>query len=373
LSDFGSYKDRPTVIHYVNGEFTGSTAVAVSLCRPNDSQTFNSLLFLNQKCRSNDAQIKQLKHEGVKVFRQIGRSRPIGLFKTFIRLIKNRPQLLVCHGYSEHIWGRYAAILAGVPNIIHVEHNSREDYSGFRAKELRWLSKRTHKIVACSNDVRIRLLRLGVEENRVVTIENGIDLSLFKECPAVPITQRSKDIIMPARFARQKDQITLIRAVGALRDRGLSLSLTLVGAGDPNLRRRCEQEVKDLGLSSHVLVGDSSKNIPGLLKQHSYCVLSSEYEGYPLVLCEAMAAQCAVVGSRVPGIKNFIRENQDGLMFDFSDAQGLASQLEWLHRHESRAQALANAGRERAERQFGIERMLEQYKEVFDEVLSNEA
>ena len=44
-------------------------------------------------------------------------------------------QVLVAHGFSEHLWGRYAGLLAGVPALVHVEHNSRERYTRWRLKQ----------------------------------------------------------------------------------------------------------------------------------------------------------------------------------------------------------------------------------------------
>jgi hypothetical protein len=73
-----------------------------------------------------------------------------------------RPDILVAHGFSEHLWGRYAGLLAQVPHLVHVEHNTRERYTRWRLKQTRWLAARTDRIVGCSEGVRLRLLEMGM-------------------------------------------------------------------------------------------------------------------------------------------------------------------------------------------------------------------
>ena len=52
-----------------------------------------------------------------------------------------QPELLLAHGFSEHIWGRLAGLWAGVPHMVHVEHNARERYTWLRLRLSRWLAQ----------------------------------------------------------------------------------------------------------------------------------------------------------------------------------------------------------------------------------------
>ena len=100
----------------------------------------------------------------------------------FTRLLKKwNPRVLVCHGFSEHLWGRYAGILAKVPHIIHVEHNSRERYSPWRLRQARWLSRYTGQIVGVSEGVRQNLLRLDFPHDKTIAINNGINLEPYHD------------------------------------------------------------------------------------------------------------------------------------------------------------------------------------------------
>lgn len=364
----GSLEPKPKVVHFVNGAFTGSTAVAISLCE--SCSDYESILILNQKRPSNIQAIEALRAKGFKVHVLVGRNRPIGTLKLAKTLRILKPDILVCHGNSEHIWGRYAGILSGVKILVHVEHNSKENYKPFRIKELNWLANRTCRTIACSEAVKSRLISLGLQDHKIETIENGIELDRFRLAGDDPLHERQLDIIMPARFVRQKDQLTLIRALAIVKEQGVKLSLTLAGGGDSLLRKICEEEAEKLGLEDAVTFTGHVNNLPELLMKHRYCVLSSQYEGYPLVLCEAMAAQCLVIGSRVSGIEGFIRESVDGLLFDAGDPNSLADKLIWATKHGAPAYEMARAGNTRANEQFGVQRMRERYRAVFDTLLN---
>jgi glycosyltransferase involved in cell wall biosynthesis len=89
----------------------------------------------------------------------------------------------------------------------------------------------------------------------------------------------------------------------------------------------------------------------------------------PLALIEGMAAGCAVVGSRVPGVQELIRHGEDGLLVEAGSAQSLADALQQLLQDPLQAAALARAGRARALADYSRERMQAGYAELFLQLL----
>src|SRR5256885_10652492 len=84
---------------------------------------------------------------------------------------------------------------------------------------------------------------------------------------------------MAARFARQKDHATLLRALVVLRQRGLTPTLTLAGGGKARAQQAAQRLSAELGLQDQVQFIGMCNDVPGLLRAHRVCVLSTHYEG----------------------------------------------------------------------------------------------
>jgi glycosyltransferase involved in cell wall biosynthesis len=273
--------------------------------------------------------------------------------------------VLVAHGFSEHLWGRYAGLLAKVPLMVHVEHNSRERYTRWRLSQAHWLARRTARIVGCSEGVRQRLLELGFPAERTVAIPNGIRLEPFAEADAVDFSQRVPGVVMSARFARQKDHATLLHAVAQLRQRGLQPPVLLAGGGKASYRRQAQALCRELGLQDQVRFLGFCDHVPRLLMTHRICVLSTHYEGMPLSLVEGMAAGCAVVGSAVTGVKEVLDDGANGRLVPHADPTALAGALEELLRDSSLAARLGAAARSTALERHSLQLMTQRYEDLF--------
>ncbi len=356
---------RPRVLHFVTGGFSGATAVAADLVRGSlASGRFEPLLVLRHKRQTPPARVQALRDEGIAVQLVPGWAHMATVAALAQACRRFRPDILVAHGFSEHLWGRYAGLLAGVPHLVHVEHNSRERYTRWRAAQARWLAARTDAIVGVSEGVRLSLLALGMPEARTLSIDNGIRLERFDQGER-PHEARQRQVVMAARFARQKDPATLIRAAARLRARGIELPVLLAGGGKDGLRREAERLAASLGLGGQVRFLGLHGDVPGLLTGSTLHVLSTHYEGMPLALVEAMAAGCAVAGSAVPGVRELLRDGVDGRLFAEGDDEALAAILEAWWRDPAQAQALGRTARARALADFGLMRMTARYEALF--------
>ena len=362
---------RPRVLHFVTGGFSGATAVAADLVRASRaSGRCEPLLVLRRKRQTPAARVQALREEGLDV-RTVPGVLHGATIVALVRLCRAwQPDVFVAHGFSEHLWGRYAALLAGVPHLVHVEHNSRERYGRWRLAQARWLAGRTDRIVGVSAGVRDSLLALGMPADRTVAIDNGIRLEPFRTTGDTPLAERERAVVMSARFARQKDHATLIRAVALLRDRGLRLPLVLAGAGKASLQEQARRLVQSLSLQDLVHLAGHCPDMPGLLGRHAFHVLSTHYEGMPLALVEAMAAGCAVAGSAVPGVRELLRDGVDGRLFPEGDAQALAGILQGWMLSPEEPQRLAREARQRALSEMSLEQMAGRYEDLFEALVA---
>ena len=365
--DTGLRMPSVRVLHFVPGGFSGgATQVAVQLVNAaRESAAIEPLLVLRRKRHADPARIVELRRAGVPLELVAGWSHAatiaalVGVCKRF------KPDVLVAHGFSEHLWGRYAGLLAKVPHLVHVEHNTRERYTAWRRAQTRWLAKRTDRIVGCSEGVRQALLAMGMPAERTLAIPNGVRLEPFADADAHPFAQRIPGIMMVARFSKQKDHATLLHAVALLRDRGLSPPLQFAGGGKDLHRRPLEKLAAELGIAAQVQFPGVVRDVPDRLMAHQVAVLSTHYEGMPLALLEGMAAGCAVVGSAVPGVREVIEDGVDGLLVDESDPVAMADALERLLRNPEQAAAMAANARRVALLRHGRALMNQRYEDLF--------
>ena len=363
----GSPSDAVRVLHFVTGGFSGgATQVAIALTQAGrDSDRIEPLLVLRRKRRTDPQRIAELEQAGIPLRVVPGWSHAATIWSLVKVCREFRPDILVAHGFSEHLWGRYAGLLAKVPHLVHVEHNTRERYTAWRLKQTRWLARHTDRIVGVSEGVRLRLLEMGMPEEHTIAIPNGIRLAPFADAEAHPLPARIPGIVMVARFSKQKDHVSLLRAVARLRDRGLMPPVLLAGGGKQMHRAPLEKLAALLGITDQVRFLGVARNVPELLMTHRIAALVTHYEGMPLALLEGMAAGCAVVGSAVPGVREVIEDGVDGRLVPEHDDAALADVLEELLRDDDEATGLATAARAAAIERHDRALMHRRYEELF--------
>lgn len=351
-------RERPKVVHFVTGGFSGATQVAVDLCLSAlEGGPFEPVLILRLKPHTPMARVDALRAQGLRVLLVpaywVHRRTQIELARLLAGL---QPVALLAHGFPEHLIGRRAGLDAGVPVLIQVEHNSRERYMPWSRHASRRLAEKSAALVGVSEGVRQSLLAQGLPASKALAIPNGVDLMRF----AAPGGEREAGLVMSARFARQKDHATLIEAMGLLAGQGLHPCLRLAGTGP--LLSRMKARASRLGLGTQIIFLGHHADMPGLLRSQAIYVLSTHYEGMPLALVEAMAAGCACIASDVIGVRGVVEEGVTGLLVPEGQPQALADALARLLRDPALAASLGAAARERALAEHGLALMRERYE-----------
>ena len=132
-----------------------------------------------------------------------------------------------------------------------------------------------------------------------------------------PIENRNKNSILNVgRLERQKNQIELIRA---LENSGFNLVIY----GEGSLRNFLLQKSNELNVQTKINNVVQYHDLLEIYKQYKFFVLSSDFEGNPKVLLEAMAAGCIAIAKNIPNNQELIENNQDGFLY--SDEKDLKS------------------------------------------------
>jgi glycosyltransferase involved in cell wall biosynthesis len=154
---------------------------------------------------------------------------------------------------------------------------------------------------------------------------------------------------MVARIAPAKDHATLIRAAAIVLREMPEVRFLMVGdhSSTPQYREHYQSVQSILnatGVQSSFIFTGLRQDVTRLTAAMDVCALSTNSEGFPLVLLEAMALVKPVVATEVGGVPELIREGENGLMHRHADAEDLAAKLLSLLQHPERARVLAESG-----------------------------
>ncbi len=292
-----------------------------------------------------------------------------------------RPDLIHAHLQPAEVYSRLALMFTGgrLPFFI-TKHNDERFFPGPGARGLgRWVARRARLVIAISEAVRQNtcLVDLGLPPSQVVTIPYGISPE-----PFLSVTTRSRlalraslglgeeDLAIGsiARFVPQKALHVLIEGFGIFRRQkggGGTPRLVLIGRGP--LEKSLRDQVAGLGLERDVVFGGFREDIPQVMGSLDIFALSSEYEGFGLVLLEAMAAGLPVVASKVSSIPEIVMEGKTGLLFPRGNPRGLADCLSQLRAPEIRKK-MGEAGRQRVLAEFRLDRVWQQTRRAYGDV-----
>ncbi|WP_378950855.1 glycosyltransferase [Pelosinus sp. sgz500959] len=271
-----------------------------------------------------------------------------------------RPSMIIVHGYSTHLWTKFAAAFRKIP-LIHVEHNV-EKYTPFRRWLLKITDQYTLSYICVSNGVAKHLIKQGADAKKVNVIYNGIDIEKFK---VQKEPQETYTIGMIARFVTQKDQMTLIKAMEYIIHKK-KLPIQLIFQGDGKKKSNCIEYVKKHNLEQAIKF-ETGKFLE-LAPKLDLFILATHYEGLPLVLCEAMASKIPTIATNVPGVDEIIEHGVDGYLVPHQDHLKLAEQIEFCfnNKNEPVIDHIINHAFLKVNQEFTIMKMCQEYKKILD-------
>ncbi|HET6385447.1 MAG TPA: glycosyltransferase family 4 protein [Armatimonadota bacterium] len=167
------------------------------------------------------------------------------------------------------------------------------------------------------------------------------------------------------RLQKQKRFDLLLRAFAIVKDRHPEWRLDILGEG--SLRTELEALRDELGLKDRLGLPGRISNVPAALRESDLFVLSSDYEGFPNALCEAMACGLAVIATDCPsGPREIIRDGVDGLLTPPGDVETLAAAMDRLMSSDEVRERLGRRAVEVLER-FGLEKVMGMWDDLFVE------
>lgn len=161
-------------------------------------------------------------------------------------------------------------------------------------------------------------------QQKSTVIYNPIDLG---DATGIGLTdQKSKKMVSVGRLMLQKNQYMMLEAFCKFQQNHPDYRLIIYGEGDyrPNL----EQKIAELGLGQSVDLPGGIKDVPNHIKDAEIFVLSSDYEGMPNALIEAMCVGLPVISTAVSGATDLVIPEENGLLVDCGDVDALVIAME---------------------------------------------
>jgi glycosyltransferase involved in cell wall biosynthesis len=267
------------------------------------------------------------------------------------------------------VYGSFAATVLRLPFVSSRHNDDRYLLGPFRHVD-RLLMRGVARLIAISDAVASFLVQAGFPESRVTTIHYGLD-----DLPAAPselqpaeagIAAEQTLVLAIGRLIEQKDHATLLRAFARVHADHPEARLAILGWGP--LEDRTGALARDLGIAEAV-------SLPGRIEPRDWLVRadvfahSSAWEGFGLVLLEAMLAGLPVAATSVSAVPEIVTE-ETGLLVATGDDEALAAALGRLVGDPALRERLGSAGRARAHAEFSVARMAERTVAVYERAVA---
>lgn len=294
-------------------------------------------------------------------------------------ILQTKPDIVHVHMPPAELYTALALTGLDAPPVVVSKHNDEPFYHGPGSIMLARLTARRAAHVVAISDAVNRYVRqvLSGDCPSITTVRYGIDTTPFASCSIdardavrrqLGLRPETLAIGTVARLVPQKALPVLLHAYERFRRRTTTDSrLVMVGRGplEANLRALAEK----LGIAGEIIWAGFREDIPAVMASFDVFALTSSYEGFGLVLLEAMAARRPVVATAVSAIPEIVVDGQTGFLCPAGDIDAVAGAFERLLERDLRLR-LGEKGFERAVSEFTLERMVSAVNAIYRDCMA---
>lgn len=292
-----------------------------------------------------------------------------GIFLKMRNILKEwQPSVVHSHMVHANIFTRLARIISRMPVLICTAHNINE------GGKVRMMAYRlTDFLCEHSTNVSIAAVERYVDikaapKEKISFIPNGIDFSRFRFSTSARNKLRhalklEQTFVWLAvgRLEEQKDYPNMLQAFKTMPE---NHHLLIVGEGP--LLASLQDLCKTLGLDKRVSFLGRRTDVPDLMSAADAYLMSSAYEGLPMVLLEAAATELPMVATDVGGNREIVLEGQDGYLVKPHDSEALAKAMQKLSALEpAKRQEMGQRGREHVVATYDLDKVVNQWEALY--------
>jgi len=302
---------------------------------------------------------------------------PRGLLR-LARLVRAwRPDVLHSHMVHANLMARALRLLVPVPVLVSTIHNISEGgallMAGYRVT-----NGLVDHMTIISEAAADRFVRDRIIPRKLLSvIPNGVNADEFRNVPTVARESLRRSLgldgefawLAVGRFEIAKDYPNMLHAFAKVREQEPRAVLLLVGRG--SLQADTESLAAALDLESAVRFLGVRRDVPEILSAADGYLMSSAWEGMPMVLLEAAAAGLPIVTTAVGGNLEVVGDGESGFLVPPRDADALGeAMLRLMGLSYADRRAMGERGRERVRSRYGLGRVVERWMELYRELLA---
>lgn len=289
---------------------------------------------------------------------------------------KNNIQLIHCHLPWAGIVGRIVGKMTGVP-VVYTEHNTWDRYHRLTYYLNKMSFVNQQRVIAVSEDVANSIKKHHHSSRPVVqVIANGINTEKYSATlenskdvrKELNISPHSVVIGITCVFRKQKRLDVWLDIARAIHDKHPDTKFIIVGDGV--LKKEIHQKYQSLEMQDYLhFVGLQAETRPYLQAMDIF-MMSSEFEGLPIALLEAMSMGCMPACTAAGGIPELVKDNNNGVLVPVNDPMQFVERLSPYLQQPDKIKILGNAARETVIGSFSMQKMVSEIENIYNNIIN---
>ena len=285
----------------------------------------------------------------------------------------------IIHSNTSVVWeGALAAKLQGIIHIWHI-HEILENHPRlkplFPLPLVYWgIDFLSDSVVVVSNAVKEKFSGI-IEPEKLVTVHNGIDAQRFTQMNGSSIRQ---ELALPSdanlavsigTVIKEKGYDNLIEAAFLVKKKAANVKFIIVGSGLTETVRELKKKILSLNLKDCVYYLGYREDIPEILRESDFLIISSITEAFPLVALEAMALGKPIVATNCGGIPELVSDEETGFLVPIDAPESLSEKILYMIKDRNRMKEMGNRAMTKFDENYSAETYTLHFENLYRELI----
>jgi glycosyltransferase involved in cell wall biosynthesis len=291
-----------------------------------------------------------------------------------LMMIKGRKIQMV---YTNTLYSPIGAFLATALNVPHLWHThefvhlNHGDHFDFGQKISMAFVNRFSDLVLCTSKAHQADLSRFIEPAKIRVVHNGVDRKSIGYGRGSH-DHRDYKILMIGSITENKGHTDAIRALHALIQNGLKITLTIVGDGNQKYIRQLKLLQERSGLAGHIRWEGFKINTDNYISDSDILLMCSRFETFGRVVIEAMSFGCPVIASNAGGISDILDDGVNGFTYDHGDFETLTRKIMMLLKNKELYAQISNNALRSFNEKFTKDRYVREMVHLLDDVIASD-